>query len=187
MVSCSIPGCGKPSHCRSWCRMHYTRWQRHGDPLHSEFEVDPRERFLRLVEKTDTCWLWLGSKIQSTPTADFYGRCKMPGTKKTTGAHRVAYTLWKGQIPEGLTIDHMCRNTLCVNPAHLRAVTHRVNILASDNPPAKNARKTHCPKGHEYDEENTRFFRGYRYCRTCQNNYSREYQRRRRAGQRAGR
>lgn len=63
-------------------------------------------------------------------------------------AHRITYTAAKGPIPEGLTIDHLCRKPPCVNPEHLEAVTARVNILRSDNPTAINSRKTMCVRGH---------------------------------------
>ena len=83
--------------------------------------------------------------------------------------HRVAYTLAKGPIPEGLQIDHICNNCLCVNPNHLRAVTARVNILRSTGVSAIAARKTHCPKGHPYSGENVYTWgpSNHRQCKTC--------------------
>jgi hypothetical protein len=85
------------------------------------------------------------------------------------GAHRVSYELHKGPIPEGLVIDHLCRVRHCVNPDHLRAVTHAVNILAGVGRGALHARKTHCVNGHEFTAENTRLCEGgrRRRCRTC--------------------
>ncbi len=84
-------------------------------------------------------------------------------------AHRAAYELYVGPIPEGLTIDHLCRNTLCVNPAHLEAVTMRENILRGTGPSAQAARKTHCLRGHPFDDGNTLFrATGKRVCRACQ-------------------
>jgi hypothetical protein len=80
----------------------------------------------------------------------------------------VAYELAIGPIPEGLTIDHLCRNRGCVNPAHLEAVTNRTNLLRGDGIAALNARKTHCKRGHEFTPENTYVWReGTRACRAC--------------------
>ena len=69
-------------------------------------------------------------------------------------AHRVAYEKAYGPIPEGLVIDHLCRNGLCVNPEHLEAVTRKENILRGEGACAQNARKTHCKRGHELIPEN---------------------------------
>jgi hypothetical protein len=82
--------------------------------------------------------------------------------------HRVAYEAVNGPIPGGLVIDHLCRNRLCANPAHLEAVTHRVNLLRGIGVAAKHAAKTACPRGHTYTEENTyRSKEGSRVCRAC--------------------
>lgn len=82
--------------------------------------------------------------------------------------HRLAYEAAKGPIPDGLEIDHLCRNRACHNPAHLEAVTHRENILRGKGVCAKNARKTHCERGHPFSKENTNINRhGYRICRAC--------------------
>lgn len=83
------------------------------------------------------------------------------------GAHRWSYEHFVGPIPAGYQIDHLCRNRACVNPAHLEAVTPRENTLRSLNPPALNAKKTHCIRGHEFTPENTDSRNGGRSCRTC--------------------
>ena len=82
--------------------------------------------------------------------------------------HRVVYEAAVGVIPDGMVIDHLCRNRACCNPAHLEVVTNRENILRGEGLSAKNAKKTHCKHGHEFTEENTYAYRGKRYCRACQ-------------------
>lgn len=99
------------------------------------------------VEKTDTCWNWVGST-----TPDGYGRAVVDGTR--WWAHRYAYTTIIGEIPSGLVIDHLCRNRACCNPAHLEPVTHRENVLRGVGVTALNAVKTHCKRGHELTPEN---------------------------------
>lgn len=116
------------------------------------------ERFWPRVNKTDTCWLWTGY-IKPNGYAAFYpgGGCHVPKVY----VHRWAYEDARGEIPEGLEIDHLCRVRHCVNPEHLEAVTHRVNL------DRRNAEWTHCKHGHEFDEANTYWHRGARHCRQC--------------------
>lgn len=112
-----------------------------------------------------TCWLWLGRT-----NAKGYGRITVNGQGRFV--HRVAYELLVGPIPDGLQIDHVkasgCTNRNCVNPEHLEPVTSRENNLRSDCVSARNAAKTHCPKGHPYDDDNTYMTKaGTRQCRRC--------------------
>jgi hypothetical protein len=110
------------------------------------------------------CWEWTGA----TGGSRRYGCISVKGV--TRRAHRVAYELLAGPIPDGLELDHLCRNRLCVNPEHLEPVTHRENVLRGDAPPAANVSKTHCPRGHELTPENTYTRRGRpggRECRAC--------------------
>lgn len=105
------------------------------------------------------CINWTGATF--TSHGNTYGRT---GNRL---AHRQAYTRAKGQIPAGMVIDHLCRNGLCVNPEHLEAVSNTVNIMRGEGQPAKNARKTHCWRGHELTPDNTWNKRGRRACRQC--------------------
>lgn len=113
------------------------------------------ERFWSKVDKSGECWEWTAGKY-----AWGYGQFSV-GYKKIR-AHRWAYEHLVGPIPEGLVIDHLCRNPPCVNPAHLEPVTGAENTRRGGN-----ALKTHCPRGHEYDEANTRYCHGSRFCRAC--------------------
>lgn len=108
------------------------------------------------------CWPWLGPVGE-----DGYGRVYVGGGR-SRGVHRVAYELKIGPIPEGLVIDHLCRNRACCNPAHLEPVTNRENILRGIGVSAINARRIVCVNGHPFDEENTyNPPRGGRDCKTC--------------------
>ncbi len=122
-------------------------------------------------EQSNGCWLWTGP----TNGAAGYGQMKVFGG--IAPAHRVAYELYVGAIPEGLVIDHLCHTRLCVNYEHLEPVTFQENILRGEGLAAKNARKTHCLREHEFTKENTYIDkRGSRYCRKCVNIRARKNQ-----------
>lgn len=110
----------------------------------------------------DSCWLWIGASPNGR-----YGQVVLGGRRQL--AHRVAYELVKGPIPDGLTIDHLCRMPRCVNPAHLEAVTFKENVLRGEGVGAKAARQTHCVNGHPFAGTNLRMDRttGQRICVTC--------------------
>jgi hypothetical protein len=114
------------------------------------------------------CWLWTAYIYP-----DGYGRLRV--AKATTErrwtwalAHRLAYEMLVGPIPEGLTIDHLCRVHACVNPRHMEPVTQGENVLRGIGLTAQESRQTHCHKGHEFTPENTYTpKRGGRHCRVC--------------------
>lgn len=122
-------------------------------------------RFLSLRHRESldpaACWLWDGSTNRPKP----YGRFRLEG--KLELAHRVGYRMFVGPIPEGLTLDHLCRRPRCVNPYHLEPVTATENIRRGTQGWQQRA-VTHCPRGHAYDAPNTRVDRrGIRNCRAC--------------------
>lgn len=127
------------------------------------------DRFWSKVEKTAGCWRWKASL-----DGKGYGKFHYDG--KHRRAHRVAYELLVGEIPEGLALDHLCSNPVCVNPDHLEPVTHAENARRGRNAQRD---KTHCAHGHEYSPENTQTAPdGRRSCRTCRSRSSAEaYQR----------
>jgi hypothetical protein len=119
----------------------------------------------RLYVAEDGCWMWIGRTTQNG-----YGlsRRRVDGKKRTIMAHRHAYEVFVGPIPEGLHLDHLCRTPLCVNPGHLEPVSPQENNRRSDSPSARNARATHCVQGHEFSQGNTRVRpNGERSCRRC--------------------
>lgn len=116
----------------------------------------------------DACWEWHGD-LQT----DGYGRIWLNG--KTRYVHRVLYEEFRGPIPDGVQIDHLCRNRCCANPRHMELVTSGENTLRGEGLTAQNARKTHCVNGHEFSEENTRRYGPdgrYRMCRACQREWA---------------
>lgn len=124
------------------------------------------------------CWHWVAS-CRTSGGRSLYGQFYFRGG--VWKAHRVSWTLLKGEIPPGLQIDHLCRNTICVNPDHPEPVTPQVNCLRSNSVAAKHALKTHCPQGHLYDMFRVRTKGAYRGCHACENAQARA----RRAAKRA--
>ena len=117
-------------------------------------------RFCQRVNKTESCWLWMGKVY---PSKHNMGYGKFWNYDRTVQVHRFSYELFVGPIPAGLTIDHLCRKPICVNPAHLEPVTLKENILRGNGAAALNSRKTQCKNGHPF----TRIVGGKRSCEQC--------------------
>jgi hypothetical protein len=109
--------------------------------------------------KGTNCIEWTGATIGRD--GRLYGRIStFVGDRKVLRpTHRIAYELACGPIPDGLVIDHLCRNTLCLTPEHLEPVTSRTNLMRGFSPSSENARKTHCDRGHPFGTR--------RVCDTC--------------------
>jgi hypothetical protein len=118
------------------------------------------ERLTRYFTVGGGCWEWTGLRNSAG-----YGLIR--SGQRRLMAHRALYEFLVDPVPEGLEMDHLCRNRKCVNPDHLEPVTHRVNMLRGQTLPAANVAKTECPRGHPYDGLNTRLWRGQRHCREC--------------------
>ena len=129
-------------------------------------------RFLDKVspEPNTGCWLWHGSC-----DGKGYGRIAYEG--RSFPAHRASHILFKGPIPNGLQIDHLCRQPGCVNPEHIEAVTARVNNMRGDSVAVKASKATHCPQGHPYSGDNLgrRTTRNERFCKTCKRQQDKDY------------
>ena len=130
------------------------------------------ERFWEKVLFTPGCWIWQASMSGNGS----YGQFSVGDAMQR--AHRVAYTLFNGRIPDGLVIDHLCRNRACVRPDHLEAVSQEENVrrgIVGEN----NRSKTECKRGHKFDADNTsiryRDGRVERSCKRCSREQLREY------------
>lgn len=196
-AQCSVAECPDRPKSRGFCELHFDRVQRHGDP--NVLLVDSRpasERWRDLYEVTNLghgtpCWLWTGRV-----GAQGYGRIKdnrKASLIKEPLAHRFVYEQVTAQIPDGLTLDHLCHNDdkdcsggikclhrRCVNPDHLEPVTTQVNTSRGKTPSAINAAKTHCNYGHEFTPGNTGSQKSGRTCRACSARRQREFRARKR-------
>lgn len=123
----------------------------------------PRPALDRFMEKVcmgygGSCWMWTGYLNAGTG----YARFTPHHSIGPVSGHRWSYEYFRGRIPAGLTIDHLCRVRACVNPDHMEVVTMGINSLRGNSPPAINARKTHCQNGHP-------FLGSARVCVACRN------------------
>lgn len=123
--------------------------------------VPVEDRIWAQLVVVENCWEWTG-----TTSNRGYGYIYVAG--RYVPAHRASYEIFRGPIPDGMTLDHLCRNRRCVNPHHLEIVSGRENTLRGVGPTAANSKKTHCIHGHPFDEKNTYHETPtIRRCRTC--------------------
>lgn len=123
---------------------------------------DPKlsERFWAKVDQTNFCWNWTGSKCKG------YGQLRI--NKRNVYAHRFIYEAMLGRIPDGYQIDHLCRNSACVNVTHLEPVTKDENNRRGNSPAGQKSRQTHCKRGHPLSGDNLDMHMGkFRRCRAC--------------------
>lgn len=180
--TCSVPGCVREKHyAYGPCKTHHRRLQKHGSYDKPAVKKTPAiDRFWKKVNRhgptpefrpeLGRCWIWEAARSGGGDRYGFFYN-----GKKNVFAHRFSWEHFKGPIPEGLTIDHLCRVPLCVNPDHLEPVTQAENTLRATRLIVE------CPYGHPYDEKNTYTDpKGGRVCRTCRNRRARATYARRR-------
>lgn len=167
---CSVQGCGRKVKVRGLCQAHERRRAKYGNP-HAGLPIrhysppGPRSstldvRFWAKVSIPDNpldCWLWTAA----LNPGNGYGVIQVSSGKRDY-AHRLSYELSMGTIGDGLEIDHVCRNRQCVNPLHLQAVPHSVNVRRRPI-----SAVTACPQGHPYSGDNLYEYKGHRHCVTC--------------------
>ena len=151
--TCSEPDCESTDYYAvGLCRSHYDRQRRLR-------RLPPMP--VRYLPDENGCWIWRWYVHSSG-----YGMVRVEGRARY--AHRVVYEQLRGPVPDGLELDHLCRVRRCVNPEHLEPVTRSENLRRSPVTFAgRNARKTHCIRGHEFTPENTLVTRNGRNCIRC--------------------
>jgi hypothetical protein len=132
-----------------------------------EIALPTYQEFLaRTVLLANGCRIPVGIKTRKPlPTVHGYSRVTILGRGRL--AHRLCWELANGPVPDGLDLDHLCRNRACCEVSHLEPVTRQVNLLRGETIAARNAARTHCPAEHEYTPENTQMKDGTRQCRQC--------------------
>lgn len=188
LKSCKVDDCPRPTFGKGFCTMHYQRARKHGDPqitlapvAHKRPDIATRLLSKAVEDPITGCWNWIGWKNNTG-----YGVLYVVGAGSANRmlAHRVSYDLHKGEIADGLQVDHVCHNRdlacrgghscphrACINPEHLEAVTNRVNGIrgrAAQSAAERAAQRTTCNYGHPFDELNTYWTHSNsRACRTC--------------------
>lgn len=125
------------------------------------------DRFWSKVDRSGECWIWTGGT-----NVGGYGRFRSERhDRRMVVAHRVAYEMVVGPVPDGLVLDHLCRVRACVNPAHLEPVTFTENVQRG----LRAQERPICGAGlHAMSGENLLISKGKRYCKTCRNAHKRE-------------
>lgn len=171
--TCTFDACTRPYLARGLCIKHYSQAKCGKIPFGARTARGPQarpllERLYANINKNGpvpaakpelgACWVWLGSLSHG------YGQISLgKHNGKPRRTHRIMYEATHGTIPPNLELDHLCRNRACCNPAHLEAVTTRENNLRSEGMSGRNARKTHCLRGHAFTPQKD----GTRRCKTC--------------------
>lgn len=160
------------------------QWARFKDNPEA-YDAEAKRRLISLVVQTPTgCWDWQGN-------ADTKGYALFSYRGKCRRAIRVSFQLFIGPIPDGLQLDHLCRNHACVNPNHVEPVTSRENLMRGKTRAAENAAKTHCLRGHPLSGDNLYLrkrvsgdvIRFERFCRQCMRDAMKRYSQRKKGGE----
>lgn len=163
--ACGHAGCDRGQSTKGYCSAHYMQWRRTGHTWPLFMPSPPiSTRILARATREDDCLRWTGYTM-----ANGYGVISWHDSRWLV--HRAIWTESMGPIPEGLTIDHLCRNRACVNVAHMEVVTRAENSERGGGLPAawaKYRERTHCKHDHEFTPENTRIGKdGHRICKAC--------------------
>ncbi len=162
-IECDEPGCDRPVFCKSACTQHYQARRARARGVPQRVGLTAEQKFFqRTLIAVDGCWLWQWG-LTEHGYASFIGDDKRP-----VYAHRWSYERFVGPIPEGLVIDHLCRNRGCVRPDHLEPVPQRVNTARGTSNGAVARTWETCLHGHPRTPENTYVRRnGWIMCKPC--------------------
>jgi hypothetical protein len=159
-----VTGCGACGFTGGECEYGGTGWLEVGDPSRAR-PTPVQHRFWGKVDTAGDCWNWMADRHKRGYGLFHVGR--FGGKRRVSVAHRVAWEMLVGPIPSGLVLDHLCRNTSCVNPDHLEPVSQRENVLRGAVT-APRTRRTTCAKGlHSMSDALVDPRTGWRECRPC--------------------